>query len=330
MIDDLQVEIQFGEPISVLDGPMIDYIGTFLEPSGMYYLPPISLNGLSKMRGANSYHGSALIFRRNMIVNAVVENKYMSLSDFRNANTDLITFGNCYLKIVKNRMGILKRIEHVPGLNMRAKRDGTYIMLQPYFQNIEFRKGEIIHVMDYDTQQNIYGIPDWLGGLQSALLNMDATLFRRKYFKNGCHIGNIFYSNDPKLAPDTVDAIKKAVKEGKGIGNFKSMFVHSPNGHEKGFQVIPVGDISQKDEFYHIKNISSDDILASHRVNAALLAIPPKNQAGYGNLQDIHDVYIQTEVTAFAKLWTQINKQLPDKAQIAFDFDKIKIKEKAA
>ena len=324
MIDDPRVEITFGEPISVLDGPLIDYVGTFLEPAGEYYLPPISLNGLSKMRNANSYHGSALIFRRNMLTNAYIPTKYLTISDFRNATTDLITFGNCYFKRIYNRLNTLIQLKHVPALNMRPMRNGNFMMLQPW-DNIYFNPGEILHVMDYDTQQEIYGIPDWLGGLQSALLNMDATLFRRKYFKNGCHIGNIFYSNDPKLDETSSDLIKKAVREGKGIGNFKSMFIHSPNGPEKAYQVIPVGDISHKDDFNYVKNISADDILASHRVNAALLAIPPKNQGGYGNLPDILDVYIQTEVTAFSQLFLQINENLPERAKIKFDFEKIKL-----
>ena len=59
----------------------------------------------------------------------------------------------------------------------------------------------MVQVKEYDEIQQIYGMPDWLGGLQSALLNEDATLFRRRYYVNGAHLGYILYTNDAKLPP---------------------------------------------------------------------------------------------------------------------------------
>lgn len=47
--------------------------------------------------------------------------------------------------------------------------------------------------------QQVYGSPDYVGGIQSALLNSDATVFRRRYFNNGAHMGFILYSTDPDL-----------------------------------------------------------------------------------------------------------------------------------
>ncbi len=61
-------------------------------------------------------------------------------------------------------------------------------------------------------------MPDYLGGLQSALLNQDATLFRRTYFLNGAHMGFIFYATDPNMDDDTEEEMKEMIASSKGGG----------------------------------------------------------------------------------------------------------------
>ncbi|PWR30462.1 hypothetical protein, partial [Listeria monocytogenes] len=78
-----------------------------------------------------------------------------------------------------------------------------------------------------------------LSSLQSAWLNESATLFRRKYYNNGSHAGYILYLNDPQQNQDDVDNIRKAMKESKGPGNFRNLFIYSPNGKKDGVQLIP-------------------------------------------------------------------------------------------
>lgn len=38
------------------------------------------------------------------------------------------------------------------------------------------------------------------------------------------------------------------------------MFVNSPDGHQDGLKVIPIGDTGKKDEFGTIKNVSAQTI----------------------------------------------------------------------
>ncbi len=120
-------------------------------------------------------------------------------------------------------------------------------------------------------------MPDYLGCLQSALLNQDATLFRRKHFLNGTHMGFIFYVTAPNMDDDTEEEMKEMIASSKGVGNFRSMFVNIPDGKPDGIKLIPVGDIATKDEFAAIKGITAQDVLTSHRFPAALAGIIPTN-----------------------------------------------------
>ncbi|ELC7281782.1 capsid protein [Aeromonas veronii] len=143
-------------------------------------------------------------------------------------------------------------------------------------------------------------MPDYLGGLQSALLNQDTTLFRRKYF---AHMGFIFYATDPNMDDDTEEEMKAMIASSKGVGNFRSMFVNIPDGKPDGIKLIPVGDIATKDEFAAIKGITAQDVLTSHRFPAALAGIIPTNGGGgLGDPEKYDATYARNEVLPLCEL----------------------------
>lgn len=156
---------------------------------------------------------------------------------------------------------------------MRVKVDGGFIQLEQSGKETEFDADEIEHVLNYDVEQNIYGVPEYLGGLQALLLNEAATLFRRRYYSNGAHAGYIFYTNDPNLTEEDEEELRAQITASKGVGNFRSMFVNIPGGSEKAIQIIPVGDFQAKDELEKVKNITRNDVIAAWRMNPALAGI---------------------------------------------------------
>ncbi|GAC1405724.1 MAG: hypothetical protein NVSMB6_00760 [Burkholderiaceae bacterium] len=50
-------------------------------------------------------------------------------------------------------------------------------------------KGAASHLIGPDLNKKVYGVPQYVSALQLAWLNEAATLFRRKYYKNGCEPG---------------------------------------------------------------------------------------------------------------------------------------------
>ncbi|WP_257274618.1 hypothetical protein [Endozoicomonas sp. SESOKO4] len=159
--------IEFGEPEQVLSGSLLDSLGNILHPYNGYYEPPISRAGLSRMRHANAHHGSCLIFRRNMLCNFFVENPYLSISDFKAAVLDYLVFGEAHFLPHYNFFGEVTRLSHLPTLNMRRMPDTEagleqYLMLEPVgVSRTVFEPGTVIRAAEYDTGQQIYGVPDW-------------------------------------------------------------------------------------------------------------------------------------------------------------------------
>jgi PBSX family phage portal protein len=277
--------------------------------------------GLAKLRAANSHHGSCLLFRRNMLASVYQPSPAFGLLAFRALALDFLTFGNCYLWLQRNILGQVIGLLHLPALNMRVRADGSYRRLLPEGgQALDFPARDVLHLFDYDCMQNVYGLPDWLGGLQSCLLNENATLFRRRYYVNGAHAGFIFYTSDASLDVATQEALKQKIRDGKGVGNFKSLYIHIPNGKEKSVQIIPIGDIGQKDEFANVKNISADDVLVAHRVPGALAGVRPTAVGGDGDVTKRRLVYLQTETRPLADVFLGANPSLPPPLQFRFTF----------
>lgn len=226
------------------------------------------------------------------------------------AALDFMVFGEAYFQRLRNVIGQVLELQHLPALNMRRKVGGGFVMLLPGGKQLHFEEDQIEHVMDYDVEQNIYGVPDYLGGMHALLLNESATLFRRRYYNNGAHAGFVFYTNDPNLTEEDERALKSQIGASKGVGNFRSLFVNIPGGSDKAIQIIPVGDIATKDEFERIKNITRNDVIAAWRMNPALAGVMPENAAGFGDIEKIDRVYTNNEIRPISQLFQQVNNSL--------------------
>ena len=202
----------FGDPEPVLSGAVYEYLGVWLLNNGRYYATPVPWSGLARLLRANAYHGPILEFKTNMAMRGFRASAALTRRDMHAVATDYMVFANAYLLLSRNWLGEVARMRHLPAINMRRM-----------------------------NEPDRYGLLLPSGAIQSMLLNEDATLFRRRYYKNGAHVGYIFYSSSAQLEQAQQDAIKNAIQNARGVGNFRNMFLHIPNGREKDVQIVPVG-----------------------------------------------------------------------------------------
>ncbi len=83
------------------------------------------------------------------------------------------------------------------------------------------------------------------------------------------------------------------MKSAKRQGNFRNLFMFSPNGKKDGIQIIPQSEVAAKDEFLNIKNVSRDDMMAAHRVPPQMMDIMPSNVGGFGDAQTASCVLVR-------------------------------------
>lgn len=308
----------FGEPEQVLTANIGEYLGVFASEDGRLYKPPVSRAGLAKLLRANAHHGAIPKFKRNLLLREFIPSTGCSAYTMGCAGLDYMVFGEAYFLAHTNFADQVLELEHLPAINMRVKVDGGFVMLLPNGREEDFDQDEVIHIKDYDVEQNIYGIPDYLGGLQALLLNEAATLFRRRYYSNGAHAGYIFYTNDPNLSEEDEDNLRAQISASKGVGNFRSMFVNIPGGQENAIKIIPVGDFQARDELEKVKNITRNDIIAAWRMNPALAGIIPENSGGFGDIEKIDRVYTSNEIRPICQLFAELNNYLREDRRISW------------
>lgn len=309
----------FGEPEPVMEGQLTQYLGVYLLDNGQYFQTPIPLTGLARLLQANAYHWPMLEFKVNMVLRGFLGSPALQRAEFRKAVMDYLVFANCYLQRLYNFAGKVVAYKHLAAMNMRrGRQEDVYCQLTIDGKVIFFEPGEVLHIKNYDVNQDIYGLPSYLGAVQSMLLQEDATLFRRRYYRNGAHMGYIFYSTSAYLDEGDENALREAIKASKGVGNFRNLFLHLPNGKEKDIQILPVGDFSTKDELEKIKNISRDDIIAAHRIPPALANIIPSVAGGLGDISKADAVYTRNEIIPLREELAVVNDDLPDSLKVSF------------
>jgi PBSX family phage portal protein len=145
---------------------------------------------------------------------------------------DYLVLGNAYVQEVRNRLGQLLRLDHaLAKFTRRGLEPGQFWWVPGFGNEVAFAPGTVHQIMAPDINQEIYGLPEYLSALQSALLNENATLFRRRYFENGSHAGYILYATG-QFADGDVDAMRDALRRSKGPGNFRNLFVHAPTARK--------------------------------------------------------------------------------------------------
>ncbi|EON87827.1 phage portal protein [Plesiomonas shigelloides] len=302
----------FGDPVPVLDRrELLDYLEC--SRTEHWYEPPISLDGLARTFRAATHHSSAIYVKRNILTSTFIPHKLLSQQAFSRFVLDYLVFGNAYLERRKNRLGGTLSLE--PTLAKYTRRGvelDTYWFAQ-YGYNTEpyqFEAGSVFHLFEPDLNQELYGLPEYLAAIPSALLNESATLFRRKYYLNGSHAGFIMYMSDPAQNQSDVDNIRNALKQAKGPGNFRNMFMYSPAGKKDGIQIIPLSEVAAKDEFLNIKNVSRDDMLAAHRVPPQMMGIIPNNTGGFGDVEKASNVFVRNELMPLQRQMLELNTWL--------------------
>jgi PBSX family phage portal protein len=305
----------FGEPETVLERRawLLDYLSC--ASNGRWYEPPVSFSELAKTFRAAVHHSSPIYFKRNLLMEMFQPSKLMSRATFGAYALDFLIYGNGYLRRIDSRLGKPLRIEHMPSLYTRRAEnlEDFWFVAKTATGAIDeqqFDGASVFQLREYDTEQEVYGLPEYLAALNSALLNEAATVFRRRYFKNGSHAGFILYLTDAKLSDVDADTLRKKLRESKGVGNFQNLFLHAPGGDKDGVKLIPVGEVAAKDEFAHIKSTTRDDVLAAHRVPPQLLGILPNNAGGFGDVEKAARSFYFNEIAPLQRRLAEVNEWL--------------------
>ncbi|WP_058910964.1 phage portal protein [Entomohabitans teleogrylli] len=308
----------FGEPVPVLDRrEILDYVECV--SNGRWYEPPVSFSGLAKSLRAAVHHSSPIYVKRNILVSTLKPHPLLSRQDFSRYALDYLVFGNAFLEKRISHTGLPVRLEtSLAKYTRRGVEDDVYWFIQSYDRPHQFAPGSVFHQLEPDINQELYGMPEYLSALNSAWLNESATLFRRKYYQNGAHAGYIMYVTDAAQSSTDVEALRKAMRDSKGLGNFKNLFFYAPNGKPDGIKIVPLSEVATKDDFFNIKKVSATDLLDAHRIPFQLMGGKPENVGSIGDVEKVAKVFVRNELTPLQNRFREINDWIGEEV-VRFD-----------
>ncbi|WP_261644418.1 phage portal protein [Erwinia mallotivora] len=307
----------FGEPTPVMDKrDILDYAECI--GNGRWYEPPVSFHGLAKSLRAAVHHSSPIYVKRNILASTFIPHPMMSQQDFSRFALDYLVFGNAFTELRRNGLGEPWRLETTPAkFTRKGVKAGEYWFINDWKEPHQFATGSVFHLIEPDINQELYGLPEYLSALNSAWLNEAATLFRRKYYQNGAHAGYILYMTDAAQSSSDVDRMRQAMRDTKGLGNFRNLFMYAPNGKPDGIKILPLSEVATKDDFFNIKKASRDDLLSAHRVPPQMMGIIPDNSGGFGDAVKASQVFVRNELTPLQERMKEINDWMGEEV-IAF------------
>lgn len=297
----------FGEPTAVLDKrDIMDY--TECIHNGRWYEPPVSFHGLAKSLRSAVHHSSPLYVKRNILASTFIPHPLLSQQEFSKFALDYLVFGNAFAELRRNTLGQPLRLETSPAkYTRRGVEEGVYWFVGEWKEAHKFDTDQVFHLIEPDINQELYGLPEYLSALNSAWLNESATLFRRKYYQNGAHAGYILYMTDAAQSSSDIERMRQAMRDTKGIGNFRNLFMYAPNGKPDGIKILPLSEVATRDDFFNIKKASRDDLLSAHRVPPQMMGIIPDNTGGFGDAVKAAQVFVRNELTPLQERMKEIN-----------------------
>lgn len=298
----------FGDPSPVMEGrDMLNDIECYRN--GDWYEPPLSMAGLAKSLNASVHHASAIWCKVNILASTFQPTTSLTRADFTRLALDFLLFGNCYAERRDSMTGKLLGLKPALAKYTRVGVEpGRFFFVSNWRMAHEFERDSVWHLQAPDINQEVYGVPQYVSALQSAWLNESATLFRRRYYLNGSHAGFILYMTDTASNVNDVDKLREAMRNSKGPGNCRNLFVYAPGGKKDGLQILPVSEIAAKDEFFSIKNCTRDDVLAAHRVPPQLLGTMPNNTGGFGDVTKAAAVFGCNEIEPLQAQFLSLNE----------------------
>lgn len=311
--------ISFGKPAPVLTTGT-DYYNIRYDNQHDHWKPPIDRMALAQLPNLNGQHGGVMYARRNMIAGGYQQGG-LTHEQMEAVIFDYLLFGDVALVKERNVFGAVIGLFPLPSIYCRRRKNGELVVLQEG-EPLVYPPADVVFIRSHDPRQQIYGLPDYIGGIHSALLNSEATLFRRKYFNNGAHMGFILYTTDPNLSTEMETEIKDKIQASKGVGNFTNLYLNIPRGDPEGVKLIPIGEVSAKDEFNNVKSVSAQDILTAHRFPAGLAGIIPDRSASLPDPEKARDTYRKDEVIPIQhKFMRTVNEDPEIPAHLHLNFD---------
>lgn len=204
---------------------------------------------------------------------------------------DYYSLGNAYLEVVRDRSGRVAELYHVPGRTMRR-----HARFQGYFQvrgaeSVPFRafgdpdpsgqQTEILHLYQYDPQDDYYGMPDWYAALGAMGLDRTVLEFNTYLFSNALMAHTAIVVEGGRLSDGAREAVKSFLQSrATGPNNAGRVLLLEDEREEVKVRFEKLGLDVEDVMIVEAQKYFRDVVVAAHGVPPRILGIITPGQLG--------------------------------------------------
>ena len=118
------------------------------------------------------------------------------------------------------------------------------------------------------------------------------------------------YVTDAAQSSTDVESLRSAMRDSMGFGDFKNLFFYAPNGKAAEIKIVPLSEVTTKDDFFNIKRVSAEDLLSAYRVSPQMMGVMPNNVGGFGDVVKASQVFVRNELTPLKERFKELNHWL--------------------
>ena len=248
-----------------------------------------------------------------------------------NATRDYFTGGNRFIEIIMDNSRSFVWFNHIDYTKVRLGKDSESVKLHPdwwrykgandmeiktlpLYPNFISEKNEygikilrsVVHFKDYEPEFYFYGIPNWVAGQDSILIDLKTNKWNLARLKNSFMVSGflIVPVKDKTEASEVVDYIEK---NHTGEGNQAKLMVITKSRAQEGEKADRTQFIESKQEnegsWEKLHSQSLSDIVVSHSWFRSLTAIPDNTGFDTQRILNEYEVALSTVITGEQETW---------------------------
>ncbi|MGG3790281.1 phage portal protein [Geobacillus thermodenitrificans] len=256
-------------------------------------------------------------------------NPYKTLTDINNnVMVDYDSIGNGYYEVIRDADGTLIGLEHIPAHTVRVHQDmNRYCQIRGAkkvwfkrfgFENdvdyvtgeiasvgsipMERRATEIIHVHNYTSRSDYYGLPDILPALSAIISDRERAEYNISFFENHAVPAYVVTVTGAELDEQTKQLIRRYFQQDIKRNRHSTLVVtaQKPQGDfsdtpiEIKFQALSVE--TKEASFRMLRADNRDEILSAHGVPPYRAGIVVEGSLGGSTARESTEIYKQSVI----------------------------------
>lgn len=230
--------------------------------------------------------------------------------------------GNAFYEIIRNEKNEIVGIEHIPAHTMRVHSDmKRFVQIrgqnEVWFKkfgledhvhyatgeisaDVEFtnRATEVMHLKNYTSRSDFYGIPDVVPALGSILGDMERQEYNTSFFENHAIPAYAVTVTGAELDEDTESQIRKFFQQDVKKANHSTLVLAASNepGDETPveFKFEALSTDTKEASFRMFRQDNRDEILSAHGVPPYRAGVTIEGQLGGSSAAESTEIYKQS------------------------------------